>query len=127
MASQANPTAEWERVGSKFYRKIQLYTAVFDQDLELENYVLAGAPCGGAIGMCWVSFFLELGERCGGEGGGSKEGSGWGRWMGMVLRVCCCDCRLWLDRFLARLDASWVVGRIDVCLEDYIVLESLVT
>jgi hypothetical protein len=46
----ANPTAEWEKVGDKFYRKIQLYTAVFDQDLELENYIVTGCSYGGAIG-----------------------------------------------------------------------------
>ena len=46
----SNPTAGWERVGNRFYRKIKLYDAVFDQDLELENYVIAGAPCSGAIG-----------------------------------------------------------------------------
>lgn len=46
----ANPTAEWEKVGSKFYRKIQLYTAIFDQDLELENYIVTGCSYGGAIG-----------------------------------------------------------------------------
>ena len=47
----ANPTADWEKVGDRFYRKIQLYTAVFDHDLELENYIVTGAPYGGAIGM----------------------------------------------------------------------------
>lgn len=47
----SSPTADWEKVGDRYYRKIQLYTAVFDQDLELENYIVAGAPCGGAIGM----------------------------------------------------------------------------
>lgn len=46
----SNPTADWERVGDRFYRKIKLYDAVFDQDLELENYIIAGAPCAGAIG-----------------------------------------------------------------------------
>lgn len=46
----SNPTADWERVGDRFYRKIKLYDAVFDQDLELENYVIAGAPYAGAIG-----------------------------------------------------------------------------
>lgn len=55
----ANPTADWEKVGDRFYRKIQLYTAVFDQDLELENYILTGAAYGGAIGMLipplWMS------------------------------------------------------------------------
>ncbi|RDL39558.1 Vacuolar protein-like protein sorting vps16 [Venustampulla echinocandica] len=47
----ANPTADWERVGDKFYRKIQLYTAIFDQDLELENYVVTGCSYGGAIAL----------------------------------------------------------------------------
>ncbi len=47
------PTSEWERVGDRFYRKVKLYEAVFDQDLELENYVVAGAPYGGAIGEDW--------------------------------------------------------------------------
>ena len=47
----ANPTADWEKVGSKFYRKIQLYTAVFDQELEFENHIVTGCLYGGAIGM----------------------------------------------------------------------------
>ena len=51
----ANPTADWEKVGDKFYRKIQLYTAVFDQDLELENYIVTGCSYGGAIGMLFIS------------------------------------------------------------------------
>lgn len=55
----ANPTADWERVGAKFYRKIQLYTAVFDKDLELENYIVTGCSYGGAIGE---SLFLGLYE-----------------------------------------------------------------
>ncbi|KAF7874793.1 hypothetical protein EAF04_001967 [Stromatinia cepivora] len=46
-----SPTAEWQKVGDKFYRKIQLYTAVFDQDLELENYVVTGCSYGGAIAL----------------------------------------------------------------------------
>jgi len=46
----ASPTNTWERVGDRFYRKVKLYDAVFDQGLELENYVLAGAPYAGAIG-----------------------------------------------------------------------------
>ncbi len=46
----SKPTANWEKVGDKFYRKIQLYTAVFDQDLELENYNVVGAPYSGAVG-----------------------------------------------------------------------------
>ena len=51
----ANPTADWEKVGDKFYRKIQLYTAVFDKDLELENYIVTGCSYGGAIGMLMLS------------------------------------------------------------------------
>jgi vacuolar protein sorting-associated protein 16 len=52
-----NPTADWEKVGDRYYRKIQLYTAVFDQDLELENHILTGAPYGGAIGTFFVLFY----------------------------------------------------------------------
>lgn len=51
----SKPTADWERVGDRFYRKIQLYTSVFDQDLELENYVIAGAPLSGAVGTQYGS------------------------------------------------------------------------
>ena len=46
----AHPTADWDRVGDRFYRKIKVYEGIFDQDLELENYIIAGAPYGGAIG-----------------------------------------------------------------------------
>ena len=46
----ANPTTNWERCGDRYYRKVKLYDAVFDEDLELENYVLASAPYAGAIG-----------------------------------------------------------------------------
>ncbi|KAI1265082.1 vacuolar protein sorting-associated protein [Xylariaceae sp. FL1019] len=45
------PTAGWEAVGDTFYRKTQLYTAVFDQDLDLDNYIVAGAPYGGAVAI----------------------------------------------------------------------------
>ncbi|KAI9816858.1 MAG: hypothetical protein M1827_001503 [Pycnora praestabilis] len=47
----SNPTADWDKVGDRFYRRVQLYTAVFDQDLELENYIVSGAPYGGAIAL----------------------------------------------------------------------------
>lgn len=46
----SKPTADWDRIGDRFYRKIQLYTDVFDADLELENYLIAGAPYSGALG-----------------------------------------------------------------------------
>lgn len=47
----SNPTAGWERVGDRFYRKTKLYDAVFDEDLELENHVIAGSQYAGAIGL----------------------------------------------------------------------------
>lgn len=46
-----HPTAGWEKVGDRFYRKTQLYTAVFDLDLDLDNFFVAGAPYGGAVGV----------------------------------------------------------------------------
>lgn len=48
--TSTDPRAGWERIGDQFYRKIPLYESVFDPDLELENYCLAGAPYGGALG-----------------------------------------------------------------------------
>ncbi|KAF4553814.1 Vps16-like protein [Elsinoe fawcettii] len=47
----SKPTAEWHRIGDRYYRKIQLYTSVFDPDLELENYSLVGAPYSGALAI----------------------------------------------------------------------------
>jgi hypothetical protein len=44
-------TADWVRVGDRFYRKTELYTSVFDPDLELENYIVVGAPYSGAVGV----------------------------------------------------------------------------
>jgi hypothetical protein len=60
----ANPTADWEKVGDKCYRKIQLYTAIFDQDLELENYIVTGCSYGGAIGMLLLisQFYVQIYE-----------------------------------------------------------------
>ncbi|PQE16837.1 vacuolar sorting-associated protein [Rutstroemia sp. NJR-2017a BBW] len=46
-----SPTAEWQK----------LYTAVFDQDLELENYVVTGCSYGGAIGGDFNQFSLGNG------------------------------------------------------------------
>ncbi|WYZ39921.1 hypothetical protein EsH8_IV_000262 [Colletotrichum jinshuiense] len=51
MMEASHPAAGWENVGDKWYRKIQLYTEVFDQDLDLDNYVVAGAPYGGALAL----------------------------------------------------------------------------
>ncbi|KAL4761161.1 tethering complex subunit VPS16 [Aspergillus foveolatus] len=47
----SNPLANWERLGSSFYRKVPLYYSVFGEDVELENYIVAGAPYGGAIAL----------------------------------------------------------------------------
>ena len=47
----ANPRAGWEKIDDQFYRKIQLYEQVFDADLELENYLIAGAPYSGALAL----------------------------------------------------------------------------
>ncbi|KAK4186845.1 putative vacuolar protein sorting-associated protein 16 [Podospora australis] len=47
----AHPTVGWEQLGERFYRKIQLYTQVFDQDLDLDNYIVVGAPYSGAIAL----------------------------------------------------------------------------
>ena len=45
------PTATWDRIGDRSYRRIELYTDVFDPDLELENYLISGAPYSGALGI----------------------------------------------------------------------------
>ncbi|UNI16382.1 Vacuolar protein sorting-associated protein 16 [Purpureocillium takamizusanense] len=43
--------ADWESVGDRWFRKTQQYTKVFDQDLDLDNYVVAGAPYAGALAL----------------------------------------------------------------------------
>lgn len=48
--------AEWERVGERWFRKTQQYTSVFDESLDLDNYIVAGAPYGGALGMLPCSY-----------------------------------------------------------------------
>lgn len=52
-----HPRAEWESVGDKWFRKTQTYTEVFDQDLDLDNYIVTGAPYAGALGT-------KRGQRC---------------------------------------------------------------
>ncbi|KAJ5279625.1 hypothetical protein N7478_004997 [Penicillium angulare] len=47
----SNPLANWEKVGDSFYRKIPVYDAIFDEDVELESYIVTGAPCGGVIAL----------------------------------------------------------------------------
>ena len=49
-STMVSPRANWDACGDTFYRKIKLYEDIFDKDLELENYVVAGAPFGGAVG-----------------------------------------------------------------------------
>ena len=46
----SGPRTNWRRIGDKFYRKVELYTNVFDVELELENYTVTGAPYSGAVG-----------------------------------------------------------------------------
>lgn len=52
----SNPLANWERLGDSFYRKVSVYDAIFDEDVDLDNYIVAGAPYGGAIGTLQVLF-----------------------------------------------------------------------
>lgn len=60
-----HPRAEWESVGDKWFRKTQLYTQVFDQDLDLDNYIVTGAPYAGALGVCSSGTSkLMRGMRC---------------------------------------------------------------
>ncbi|ROT38451.1 vacuolar protein sorting-associated protein [Sodiomyces alkalinus F11] len=47
----SHPAAGWDSVGEKWFRKTQLYTEVFDQDVDLDNYIVAGAPYGGALAL----------------------------------------------------------------------------
>ncbi|KAF8446468.1 Vps16, N-terminal region-domain-containing protein [Terfezia claveryi] len=51
MASATAPTADWEAVSDTFYRKVQLYTALWDADFNLNDYFLRGAPYGGALAL----------------------------------------------------------------------------
>ena len=53
----SKPTANWEKVGDRFYRKIQLYTGVFDDELELDKYRVVGAPYSGAVGTTPVGIY----------------------------------------------------------------------
>lgn len=48
--SHNSATAGWERVEDKYYRTIQLYSALWDPDFDLSDYIVAGAPYGGALG-----------------------------------------------------------------------------
>lgn len=57
-------TAGWEQVEDKYYRKILLYSALWDADFDLSDYIAAGAPYGGALGKQALSqlFFPRVEE-----------------------------------------------------------------
>jgi hypothetical protein len=54
MMDTLHARADWETVGNKWFRKTQQYTELFDQDLDLDNYIVAGAPYAGALGMLLI-------------------------------------------------------------------------
>eukprot|EP00003_Mantamonas_plastica_P023305 TRINITY_DN416_c0_g1_i1.p1 TRINITY_DN416_c0_g1~~TRINITY_DN416_c0_g1_i1.p1 ORF type:complete len:831 (-),score=270.28 TRINITY_DN416_c0_g1_i1:30-2522(-) len=45
----AHPTAEWNQLYDRFYRKREVYT--MEWDVDLENYTLAAAPFGGPVAL----------------------------------------------------------------------------
>jgi hypothetical protein len=47
----SNPTLLWERLQDKFYRNFEGYPMQWDIS-KLEDYIVASAPCGGAIAVC---------------------------------------------------------------------------
>lgn len=42
--------AGWDKVGDRFYRRVELYKPQFPEDVDLAHHVVAGAPFSGAIG-----------------------------------------------------------------------------
>ncbi|KAK9459853.1 Vps16, N-terminal region-domain-containing protein [Lipomyces oligophaga] len=44
-----NPTLGWERLQDVFYSKRQQYSMMWEDDINLSDYMVAGAPYGGAI------------------------------------------------------------------------------
>lgn len=61
MMGTLDARADWESVGDKWFRKTQQYTEVFDEDLDLDNYLVAGAPYAGALGTITIPW---PGEYC---------------------------------------------------------------
>lgn len=59
----SNPRADWERLGDQFFQKVRIYDGVFDEDLELENYVIAAAPYAGALGKASTLLLFSMKER----------------------------------------------------------------
>ncbi|KAJ0308950.1 hypothetical protein Brms1b_009331 [Colletotrichum noveboracense] len=74
MMETAHPSAGWENVGDKWYRKIQLYTEVFDQDLDLDNHLVAGAPYAGALALLRDDTKLQAYRPKGGSAASNKPG-----------------------------------------------------
>ncbi|KAF3930538.1 hypothetical protein ABW19_dt0202508 [Dactylella cylindrospora] len=48
-----NPTSTWELVSGQYYRKFTLFTPSWaqDEDFNLDDYIVAGAPFGGALAI----------------------------------------------------------------------------
>ena len=63
-AVPANPLANWERVGDRFYRRVRIYDAVFDEDVDLESCIVSVAPYGGALGMFLTNWKLMVASSC---------------------------------------------------------------
>ncbi len=47
-----NPTSTWETVSNTYYRKLTLYSELWEDNGEfnLDDYIVAGSQFGGAIG-----------------------------------------------------------------------------
>lgn len=59
--SSSSPTDGWELVENHFYRKIQSYTELWEEDeIDLDDYMVAAAPYGGALGM-WLIDWVVIG------------------------------------------------------------------
>lgn len=43
--------ADWEPVGERWFRKTEHYSNLFDDDLDLNHFLLVGAPYGGALAL----------------------------------------------------------------------------
>ncbi|OHF03664.1 hypothetical protein CORC01_00983 [Colletotrichum orchidophilum] len=76
MMEASHPAAGWENVGEKWYRKVQLYTEVFDQDLDLDNYIVAGAPYGGALALLRDDTKIQAVRAVKQPGGGASNKPG---------------------------------------------------
>lgn len=55
----SNPLANWERLGDSFYRKVSLYDAIFDEDVDLDNYIVAARHMEELLVRCKCYFNLS--------------------------------------------------------------------